>query len=414
FLDEEGESSYKSETTPRYHAREIAKFRAVKHNATLVLGSATPCIESYYYAKTGRYSLFTLDKRYKNAKLPSVFIVDMTKEPLSMSPLSQALEAQIEVNLKNNEQTILLINRRGYHTYASCMQCGDVIKCPNCDVSLTYHKSKETLMCHYCGFQESFDVKCPSCGGKYISFSGIGTQKLEDYLIKRFEGVRILRMDGDTTTKKDSYIKAFTEFDKGNYDIMVGTQMVAKGLDFPNVTLVGIINADSGLYSADYKSTERIFSLITQVVGRSGRSQKSGRAYIQSLNPENSVILKAASQNYNDFFDEEIAIRKIMTYPPFCDICVIGFSGINEKNTIKSAEAVLSMLSKLSCKAKGITMKVLGITPANIYKINNKYRYRIIIKCKYTNTFKQFISKVLKSVSINNVSVFVDINGDIN
>ncbi|MEG0693901.1 MAG: primosomal protein N', partial [Oscillospiraceae bacterium] len=269
IMDEEGESSYKSDAPPRYHTREVAKLICVNHNATLLLGSATPSIDSYYHASQGRYSLFEINERYADAVLPSVYIVDMLEEQKNQnfSCISEILRQQIELNIKNNEQSILLINRRGYNTFATCMQCGEVVKCPSCDVSMTYHKVNGYLMCHYCGHTEKFKSSCKCCNGEYIKLTGVGTQKLEDEIKQLFPKVRVLRMDTDTTFSKNSYEKNFNDFKAGKYDVMLGTQMIAKGLDFPNVTLVGVINADSGLYSTDFRAGERVFSLITQVVG---------------------------------------------------------------------------------------------------------------------------------------------------
>ncbi|WMJ22376.1 primosomal protein N' [Paludicola sp. MB14-C6] len=420
ILDEEGEASYKSDQSPRYHAREIAKLRCVTHNATLVLGSATPSIESFYQARNGKYSLFTMQERYATAQLPSVYIIDMLEEQKlnNLSPLSEILQQQLKLNLDQHEQSILLINRRGYQSYATCMQCGEVIKCPSCDVAMTYHKANGYLMCHYCGHTKKFDALCPSCHSPYIKLTGVGTQKLEDEVQSLFPKARILRMDTDTTYSRHSYEKNFGDFKRGKYDIMLGTQMIAKGLDFPNVTLVGVINADSGLYSTDYRSSERIFSLITQVVGRSGRSQKAGRAYIQTFEPDNAVIQFAAQQDYGGFYEDEIQTRKLLTYPPFCDICMLGFSGVNEKAVQIAANKAMEIIRQEALKTENITLKVLGVTPASIHKISNKYRYRILMKCRMNNTFKMFLSKVLKECAkerwMQNVSIFADINGDVN
>jgi primosomal protein N' (replication factor Y) len=420
IMDEEGEASYKSEQSPRYHTREVAKLRCVYHNATLVLGSATPSIESYYQAQNGKYSLFTLEERFSTAQLPSVYIIDMLQEQKNnnLSCLSVVLQQQLKLNLEQNEQSILLINRRGYHSYATCMQCGEVIKCPSCDVAMTYHKANGHLMCHYCGHTKKFDSTCPTCHGQYIKLTGVGTQKLEDEIKQLFPQARVLRMDTDTTYSRHSYEKNFGDFKKGKYDILLGTQMIAKGLDFPNVTLVGVINADSGLYSTDYRSSERIFSLITQVVGRSGRSEKTGRAYIQTFEPDNAVIRFAASQDYKAFYQDEIQTRKMLTYPPFCDICMLGFSGVNEKAVRNAANQAMEILRQEAFKTPNLTLKVLGVTPANIFKISNKYRYRILMKCKMNQAFKEFLSRVLKECVkerwMQNISIFADIYGDIN
>ncbi|MFZ2538630.1 MAG: primosomal protein N' [Oscillospiraceae bacterium] len=419
IMDEEGESSYKSDAPPRYHTREIAKLICVNHNATLLLGSATPSIDSYYHASSGKYSLFELAERYADAVLPSVYIVDMLEEQSkqNFSCISEILGQQIRQNIDKNEQSILLINRRGYNTFATCMQCDEVVKCPSCDVSMTYHKANGYMMCHYCGHTEKFNSKCKCCNGDYIKLTGVGTQKLEDEINSIFPKARVLRMDTDTTFSKNSYEKNFNDFRAGKYDIMLGTQMIAKGLDFPNVTLVGVINADSGLYSTDFKASERVFSLITQVVGRSGRSEKSGRAYIQTIKPDNPIINFAANQDYKGFYEDEIFSRKAMTYPPFCDIVVLGFSGENEKSVEIAAIKAISILKQEAQNADKIVMKVMGVTRASIYKISNKYRYRIIIKCRLNNNLKAVISNTLKKCGsdkqFNRISCFADVNGDI-
>ncbi len=419
IMDEEGESSYKSDAPPRYHTREVAKLICVNHNATLLLGSATPSVDSYYHASQGKYSLFEIDERYADAILPSVYIVDMLEEQKNQnfSCISEILGQQIRQNIDNNEQSILLINRRGYNTFATCMQCDEVVKCPSCDVSMTYHKANGYMMCHYCGHSEKFNSKCKCCNGDFIKLTGVGTQKLEDEINLLFPKARVLRMDTDTTFSKNSYEKNFNDFKAGKYDIMLGTQMIAKGLDFPNVTLVGVINADSGLYSTDFRASERVFSLITQVVGRSGRSEKSGRAYIQTLQPENPIINFAANQDYKGFYEDEIFTRKAMTYPPFCDIVVLGFSGENEKSVEIAATKAMSILQQEVQNADKIVMKVMGVTRASIYKISNKYRYRIIIKCRLNNNLKAVIASTLKKCGsdkqFNRISCFADVNGDI-
>lgn len=419
IMDEEGENSYKSDAPPRYHTREVAKLLCVNHNATLLLGSATPSIDSYYHAKEGKYSLFEISERFADAVLPNVYIIDMLEEQKqqNFSCISEILGQQICQNLDHHEQSILLINRRGYNTFATCMGCGEVVKCPACDVSMTYHKANGYLMCHYCGHTEKFKSKCKSCDGDYIKLTGVGTQKLEDELSLLFPKARLLRMDTDTTFSKNSYEKNFSDFKAGKYDIMLGTQMIAKGLDFPNVTLVGVINADSGLYSTDFRASERVFSLITQVVGRSGRSEKSGRAYIQTMQPNNPIINFAANQDYKGFYEDEIFSRKAMTYPPFCDIVVLGFSGENEKFVENAAIKATQILQQEAEAADKIVMKVMGVTRASIYKISNKYRYRVIIKCRLNNNLKAVISSTLKKCakdkSFLRISCFADVNGDI-
>lgn len=420
ILDEEGENSYKSDSSPRYHAREIAKFRCVKNNATLLLGSATPSIDTYYQAQKGVYSFFKLDERYSTAILPSVAVIDMFDELQNGndSSISIMLQQQLKINLENNQQSMLLINRRGYNTVAVCMECGAVIKCENCDIAMTYHKVNGCLMCHYCGKVSKFDSVCQECNGKYIKLTGAGTQKLEDEIKTLLPDARVLRMDTDTTFSRFSYEEKFNEFRQNKYDIMIGTQMIAKGLDFQNVTLVGVLNADSGLFSTDFRSSERVFSLITQVIGRSGRGEKQGRAYVQTLEPHNSVIDFASKQDYEGFFNEEIKTRKLMTYPPYCDICTLIFSGMKEQLVVNATSCAMQILRDIAVDFQGITIKVLGVSKANIVKINNKYRYRIIIKCKFNKQFREYLSQVLKKClndrNFRLVSLAADINGELN
>lgn len=420
-MDEEGEYSYKSEASPRYHARDVAKLRCTEHNALLLLASATPSVDSYYRAKTGKYHLFELKERYSDALLPDVYLVDL-KQHLNLDQsevLSDVLIDELYYNLQHDEQSILLLNRRGYHTIAACMECGEVDLCPHCSVALTYHKANGRMMCHYCGYSHKQDFICPQCGGKHIKLTGLGTQKLEDEVSKLFPDARVLRMDTDTTFSRFSYEQAFERFGAREYDIMLGTQMIAKGLDFPNVTLVGVLSVDKLLYSTDYRSSERTFSLVTQVVGRSGRGQKAGRAYIQTYTPDHPVLNFAAHQNYEAFYNDEIEARKALLYPPFCDICVVGFSAVAEKDAKGASYEFVKMIRTYSDTAgKTIPMRVLGPVEADILKLNNKYRYRIVIKCKANRTFKAMMQALLEDTAnrpaFSRVSVFADINGEIN
>lgn len=419
IMDEEGEATYKSDATPRYHARDIAKLRCGRHKATLLLGSATPSVDSYYHAMRGSYQLICLEERYAQAQMPSVYLVDMREEQKQKnhSPLSLLLQEQLAQNLQKGEQSILLINRRGYHTCATCMECGEVLKCPACSVAMTYHKTNGRLMCHYCGHSEPFQPKCPSCGGEYLKLTGMGTQKLEDELQLLFPSARLLRMDTDTTYSRDAYEKSFADFRSGKYDILLGTQMIAKGLDFPNVTLVGVLSADSGLYSPDYRSGERIFSLITQVVGRSGRSEKPGRAYIQTYEPDNPIINFAAVQNYPAFYEDEIVSRKALVYPPFCDMVTLGFSGREEEHTRQAAERALALLREEASQTERIALKALGVIPANVAKVAGKYRYRILLKCRMNEPFRALLSRLLKRCGeeriFAGISYYADVNGDV-
>lgn len=416
-IDEEGEHTYRSEKTPRYHARDIAKQRCFYHNATLLLASATPSLESMYHAKTGKYSLFEMNTRYSKAKLPEVYIVDMkTENELgNRSNFSMALADGIRENLAKGEQSMLLLNRRGYHTYLNCIKCGEVCSCPNCSIPLTYHKANGSLICHYCGYTERYTGKCKKCGSKFIYSSGTGTQRIEVELAELFPNARILRMDADTTMSKSAYEKNFAAFANGEYDIMVGTQMIAKGLDFENVTLVGVLLIDKSLYAGDYLGYEKTFSLITQVVGRSGRGSKKGRAYLQTYTPEHYVLNLAAAQDYDTFYLQETEIRKALLFPPYCDICVVGFSAAEENVCQKGAKDFLGILTE-KLENTDIPIRVLGPSKCSVARINGKYRYRIIIKCKNNRKFRQMMRECLLAAyeKLTKVSFYADINGEIN
>lgn len=419
IIDEEGESTYRSESSPRYDARQVAKKRCVYHNATVLLASATPSIDSYYKAKIGKYHLFELSERYLNAVLPEVYIVDM-KDELAVgnnTQISKALSDEIKANFENGEQSILLLNRRGYNTYVSCLTCREPVTCPNCNVSLTYHKSGERVVCHYCGYSKPLPKVCPKCGSEYIKFSGAGTQRAEDEVRAICPDAKILRMDADTTCSRYSYEKNFSAFEKGEYDIMLGTQMIAKGLDFPNVTLVGVLTVDKALYAGDFKSYERTFSLLTQVVGRGGRGDKPARAYIQTFSPDHYVLNLAALQDYKGFYKDETAVRKALTYPPYCDLCVVGFSSAVENEAKNASEIFVNSFLDIIKESGKIPVTVLGPSRAELGKINNKYRYRAVIKCKNNKAFRQVVARTLKETAVmsefKNVTVYADLNGDI-
>lgn len=421
IMDEEGEHSYKSDMTPRYHARDIAKFRCVQHNALLLMASATPSLESYYYAKTGRYQLFTLNERYGAATLPDVRIVDMHGEEqnYNFSPLSDEFSEALLQNFSKREQSIVLINRRGYSTFGICIDCGEAVKCPNCSITLTYHKVNGYFMCHYCGYAQKLQTPCASCGSKHVKLMGAGTQKIEDLIRSRIPGAKILRMDTDTTYSRYAYEEKFSQFERGEYDIMIGTQMVAKGLNFPNVTLVGVLNGDQYLYSNDYRCGEKTFSLITQVVGRSGRYEKKGRAYIQTVSPEHPVIVSAAKQDYEAFYREEIALRKAALQPPFCDLMAVCFSGADEAGVKQSADGFYAILrQEILGQKEQLPVVLLGVTQAGIYRLNGKYRYRIVLKCKNSRKFRELIRRAVAKASRKRVfgknTVTIDFNGDMN
>ena len=417
IMDEEQESTYKSESTPRYHAREVAKFRIAKHNAVLLLSSATPSIESYFYAKQGRYNLSTLTNRYGGAVLPEVVIADMNVEAQegNFSNFSSVLLENLHYNLDHNKQSILLLNRRGHNVYVSCTHCQEPVTCPNCSITMTYHSANKRIMCHYCGYSLPFTNECPTCNGKGLRLSGAGTQMAEEELEKIFPQARILRLDTDATMKKFSHERKLTAFAKGDYDILIGTQMVAKGLNFPNVTLVGVLNADQMLYADDYRSYERTFSLLTQVVGRSGRGKDKGMAVIQTFTPENNIISMSAQQDYEKFYNGEIAIRKAMLYPPYADICMIGFVSENQMKAVKASKDFLNMfINNARENYPNLPLRILGPSPASVLKVSNKYRYKLIIKCRNNSDFRKLLGDLLcdfdKTSEFKDVTVYADMN----
>ena len=417
IMDEEQEHTYKSEGKPRFHARELAKFRTSYNNSLLVLASATPSVETYYNAKSGKYHIATLTKRFGTATLPDVLVADMNEEVSlgNSSQFSSLLLENIEQNLNEKKQTILLLNRRGHNTFVTCRNCRETVSCPNCSISMMYHSANNRLMCHYCGHSIKYDGICPTCNGHSLRFAGYGTQRAEAELAEIFPDARILRMDTDATMSKSSHEKKLTEFAKGDYDILVGTQMVAKGLDFPDVTLVGVLSADQMLYSDDYRSFENAFSMLTQVVGRSGRGKDKGRAVIQTFTPENPIISLASTQNYDAFYDDEIKIRKAMLYPPFAHLCLIGFVCDNSVKVSKACAQFMSLLTdKLNSSYNDIPIRVLGPSPAGIPKVNNKYRYKIILKCRNDSRFRQMLSQTLTEFSklkdYTDVTVYADMH----
>lgn len=417
IMDEEQEYSYKSENNPRYHAREIAMFRTAQQGGLLVLSSATPSVETYYYAESGRYSLNVLPNRYGAAVLPEVITADMNLETQNgnTSGFSDVLLQNIEYNLEHGRQSILLLNRRGHNSFVTCSFCGEAISCPNCSISLTYHSRNNRLMCHYCGYSTPFRGECPTCRSHSLRLGGTGTQKIEEELARLFPEARILRMDADAAGSKSSYERMITAFSNGEYDILVGTQMVAKGLDFPNVTLVGVLNTDRVLYSDDYRSYERAFSLLTQVVGRSGRGEEKGMAVIQTYTPDNLIIAMAANQDYLRFYNTEIRVREAMLYPPFADICLIGFVGDNQMLTLEAAKGFLKeFVQEARQNYPALPLRILGPSPATVVKVSNKFRYKLIIKCKNNRSFRSLLSAVLirfgNDRAYSRVTAYADMN----
>ena len=397
IIDEEQEHTYRSESAPRYSAHEVARQRAAENGALLLLASATPSTESYYAAQHGRTQLVRLTKRYGGNPLPKVQIVDMRAELASGNPreISLAMEDAIRHNLEAGKQTILLLNRRGYQTVAQCEDCREVLKCPKCSVPMVYHKSAHKLLCHYCGSQlDPPPARCPACGGK-LQYRGFGTQKAEEELAKLFPEARILRMDQDTTAAKDAHEKLLAKFARHEYDIMVGTQMVAKGLDFEDVTLVGVLGIDSLLFAQGFRAYETVFSLVTQVVGRSGRAKDPGFAIIQTTDPDNPVLNLAAAQDYDAFFEQEIAYRKLGLYPPFCGLCVVGFAGPKESEVARASACFAALLGRQAAKQPDLPLRVLGPTPGSIEKINDSYRYKLTVKCRNDRRFRDLIRETL-------------------
>ena len=411
-MDEEQEHTYKSEMSPRYHAKDVARFRCAYHDSLLVLASATPSIETYTNAMNGRYGFVKLHERYGKAVLPEVVTVDISQ---TKGAISNELYNALEECLENKHQAILLMNRRGFNTFASCSACKTVLSCPNCSISLTYHSANRRLMCHYCGYSQNYTDVCPECNEKAVTYSGFGTQRIEEELSDIFPNARILRMDADTTMARYSYQDKLTAFAKGEYDILLGTQMVAKGLDFPHVTLVGIISIDQQLYNDDFRSSEKAFDLLTQVIGRSGRGDYKGKAYIQTVLPDNDIIELSAAQDYESFYKTESLIRKSMVYPPFCDICSITFSSEQYNKSLTSAKAFFEMLKNaVTGDYSDVKINVLGPIQPRVNKISNKYRNVLTIKCKNNKRFREMMSNLLvqymKNAQNGGATAVVDIN----
>ena len=412
IMDEEQEYTYKSENNPRYHARDVAKYICVQENALLLLGSATPSVESMYGAVSGKYKQFRMDKRYNQKALPGVIIADMKSELRSGNggSLSSVLCAELEKNFKAGEQSILFINRRGSSAAVTCTECGNTFQCPSCSANLTYHSANNRLMCHYCGYSRAVDKDCPECGSP-LQFIGSGTQRVEEELKLLYPGLEVMRMDTDTVTASRSHEVMLAEFVKKKIPVLIGTQMVAKGLNLENVTLVGVISPDQMLYSGDYRAQERTFNLITQVVGRSGRGEKAGRAVIQTLTPDNEVIRFAAAQDYDSFYRGEIELRRILNLPPFSELYSIMVSGIDEARVLRCCSELKEALTK-SVTTEGV--QILGPASAHILKVNNRYRYRVYLRCPPSKEARALVAAAIKRYSsdkrFKGVSVFGDID----
>lgn len=409
IIDEEHDSSYKSDKNPRYNAKEIARFLAKESNIPLVLGSATPDITTYYNAVNENIKLISLTKRANKANLPNVEVIDLKDELANgnRSMLSRRLHTAIEDNLKNKKQTILFLNRRGYSTFVMCRDCGYTVKCNKCNVSMTYHIAQDRLKCHYCGYERKNVTVCPECGSKNIRYFGTGTEKLEGEIHKLFPTASTIRMDVDTVSKKNSHEMILNKFRDDNIDILVGTQMVVKGHHFPNVTLVGVIAADSSLFMDDYRSNERTFQLLTQVAGRAGREKNNGNVIIQTYNPDNFAVECSKLQNYKMFYDEEIKFRELLKYPPFCDIIKIEINDISKNQTSKIAMQIYNNLLEQNKDEK---MAIYKPMPAPIDKIKDRYRWRIIARCRFSNTIIDRINNSIKDIKGANARVMIDIN----
>lgn len=441
-MDEEHEGTFKSDKSPKYHARDIARFRSAYNKALLVMASATPLVESFYRAKNGRYSLIELKSRYGGSALPDVCFYDMKDEPYFVMPddrfsadggggtaqadedggavpliLGKKLTEEISACLERKEQAMLFINRRGYRAFALCRNCGYTFSCPHCSVSMTYHKEKRTgrakMMCHYCGWTAEVPTVCPECKKQRISFVGSGTQLLEETLNRSFPDAKVLRMDADTTSGKFAHEKILTAFRNAEADILVGTQMIAKGHDFPKVSLVGVALADMSLFVNDFRANEKTFSLLTQVLGRAGRAGTGGRAVLQTYVPDNDILALAAKQDYESFYEQEIKFRKANLFPPFCDIVNIVLSSGVESDLINAVRTFRGEIDKISAERfPNVKFILFGPFKSEIYRIAGKYRMRFIIKCRNTAEMRQFFAAILKKTApgLKNTAVSADIN----
>ncbi|MGI5963084.1 MAG: primosomal protein N' [Lawsonibacter sp.] len=410
ILDEEQESSYKSENVPRYHARDVAKYRCVQHHALLVLGSATPSIETMYQAQTGNYHLFRLQKRYNQKAMPAVIVADMKAELRqgNAGAISGVLQQELKENLERGEQSILFLNRRGANRMVTCGECGSVPECPRCSVKLTYHSVNQRLICHYCGFSTPLPPACPSCGGT-LNFVGIGTQRLQEEVEELFPRVEVMRMDTDTVSVTHPHEAFLERFRTKKVPILVGTQMVAKGLDFENVTLVGVVAPDLSLYVEDFRAAERTFSLLTQVVGRAGRGEKQGRAVIQTYTPEHDVIRFSSQQDYDRFYSSELQMRRLRSYPPFTDLIVITVTGVDEGAVLRCCVKLRHELARNLGE-----WTILGPAPASVLKIKNRYRYHLTLTGRNDQRARRLIAGLLRAAQQDRenrgVSVYADLD----
>ena len=419
-IDEEQETTYKSESAPRYRAKDIARFRCGEHNALMLLASATPSVESFYKAQTGKYHLVKLSSRYGQAKLPEVITADLRLDYAEgiTDPIGTRLCSLLSENHRNGNQSILFLNRRGYSNFVACKMCGEVIMCPNCDVSLTYHKARGEergrLMCHYCGYTVKEPENCPKCGSPHIGRIGYGTQKIDEQTNTAVPGARILRLDADTTAGKGAYDRILNEFRRGEADILVGTQMVTKGHDFPDVTLVGVVMTDNALYLDDYHAHERAFSLLTQVIGRSGRGEKPGVAVIQTFNPDHEIIALAKKQDYDGFYEGEIKMRKSLLFPPFCDILLFSVQS-DDETLVRRAAAELrkAIEGRLARSYQDVKMLIYGPCEMQIYRLNGVCRMQLLCKLRMGKRQRELTAEVIKAFMKKyprHVSITADVN----
>ena len=412
IIDEEHETSYKQEDNPRYHARDVAIERARTHNCSVILGSATPSLETFARAKKGVYQLLTLSKRMNDQSLPTVDIVDMREELRegNRTMFSRVLYDKLQDRLMKKEQTVLFLNKRGHSSFVMCRDCGYVIQCPNCDISLTYHQYQQQMKCHYCGYEAVVPTICPECTSEHIRYFGTGTQKVEEELGKIFPEARVIRMDVDTTSRKGSHEKLLTAFEEGKADILLGTQMIAKGLDFPNITLVGVLSADTMLHLPDFRSSEKTFQLLTQVSGRAGRHELAGEVVIQTYSPEHYSIELASQQDFDQFYQKEMMIRKIHQYPPFYYLALITVSHEELMKVVDVTEKISVTLSSRLSKGAHI----LGPVACPIPRINNKYRYQCIVKYKkepkLTQTLKMILDHYQQDIHRTGLQISIDKN----
>ena len=415
-IDEEHEHTYKSESAPKYHARDVAAYRCGVHNALMLLASATPSLESFYKAECGKYTLIPIRERYGGVSLPEAIIVDMREEIRlgNTSPISDRLLKSLTELKERGEQAILFLNRRGYNSQISCKNCGEVITCPRCSVSLTYHTGRGggKLLCHLCGYTAPTPRVCPSCSSESISFLGYGTQKVEGALGEYLPELSIMRMDADTTSGKLAYDRMLEDFRAQRADVLLGTQMVAKGHDFPAVTLVGAILADTSLYVSDFRASERTFSLLTQVIGRAGRAKDGGVAVIQTYSPKNEIIRLACMQDYDKFYQGEIAVRRELSYPPFCDMVALTLTSESEPELFKAAKKLSdSMITKLKEEYAGIPFTVFGPFEAQVYRLNEKYRMKMVVKCRLNASSRRLFHALLcEFMQERRVTLAVDLN----